>query len=39
MKVRDADQYLITKFRYTHVYVRQMGRWQIVAAQLTQVSE
>jgi len=39
VKLRHADQYLIAKFRYTHVYVRQMGRWQIVAAQLTQVSE
>jgi ketosteroid isomerase-like protein len=39
VKLRHADQYLIGRFRYTHVYVRQMARWQVVAAHLTQVSE
>lgn len=39
IKLRHVDQYLTGTFRYTHVYVRQLGRWHIVTAQITQLSE
>jgi ketosteroid isomerase-like protein len=39
MRLRFEDAAIIVKSRYTHVYVEAQGRWTMVSAQGTQISE